>query len=120
LRPRKFGKSMLISMLVYYYEYKLENNFNDIFGNTWIGSNPTPLKNSLSVLKLDFSGINLNKPLVPQFTPIIASNLQKFIVDNNIDLAFPINYNTTPSQFTNEFFDSITGFKRPIYISCYR
>jgi hypothetical protein len=116
LRPRKFGKSMFISMLGYYYDYKYEDEFTEIFGNTWIGSNPTPLKNSLSVLKIDFSGINMKSPLLPQFSSIIASKLQKFIIDNNINLIFPINYNSTPSQFTNEFFDSISGFKRPIHL----
>ncbi|PKL60703.1 MAG: AAA family ATPase, partial [Methanomicrobiales archaeon HGW-Methanomicrobiales-4] len=42
LRPRRFGKSLFCSMLQYYYDLQEANRFDDLFGNTWIGKNPTP------------------------------------------------------------------------------
>ena len=41
LRPRRFGKSLLISMLACYYDRTKAHRFEELFGNTWIGSHPT-------------------------------------------------------------------------------
>ncbi|MEA2061087.1 MAG: AAA family ATPase [Thermodesulfobacteriota bacterium] len=55
LRPRRFGKSLFCSMLECYYSIRHKDRFHKLFGNTFIGKNPTPLKNSCLVLHLDFS-----------------------------------------------------------------
>jgi hypothetical protein len=57
LRPRRFGKSLFISMLSYYYDIREKDNFEKIFGKLYIGKNPTPYKNTYAILKFDFSGI---------------------------------------------------------------
>ncbi len=58
LRPRRFGKSLFISLLQGYYGLEYQTNFGDLFGNYAIGRNPTPLANCYLVLKLDFSHIS--------------------------------------------------------------
>ena len=58
LRPRKFGKSLFISMLQHYYDVKHADKFERLFGDFYIGEYPTPLHNSYLVLIFDFSGIN--------------------------------------------------------------
>ncbi|QTA78114.1 AAA ATPase-like domain-containing protein [Desulfonema limicola] len=55
LRPRRFGKSLLCRILECYYNINQEDDFQRLFGHTYIGRNPTPLKNSFFVLHLDFS-----------------------------------------------------------------
>lgn len=55
LRPRRFGKSLFCSMLECYYNILKKDRFHELFGNTFIGSNPTPSRNSCLVLHLDFS-----------------------------------------------------------------
>jgi len=57
LRPRKFGKSLFISMMQYYYGVEHKDNFQQLFGEYYIGENATPLANSYYVLMFDFSGI---------------------------------------------------------------
>ncbi len=57
LRPRRFGKSLLCTMLECYYNIRQKDQFETLFGHTWIGRNPTPLRNSCFVLHLDFSTI---------------------------------------------------------------
>ena len=57
LRPRRFGKSLLCSQLQYYYDLKEAVRFQELFGHTWIGNNPTGRQNSYVVLKFDFSTI---------------------------------------------------------------
>jgi len=58
LRPRKFGKSLSISMLEHYYDIRYSGDFERLFGDFHIGKHPTPLRNSYLVLLFDFSGIN--------------------------------------------------------------
>ena len=58
LRPRRFGKSLFISTLEYYYGLQHKAQFDYLFGHCYIGKNPTPLANSYLVLKFDFSGID--------------------------------------------------------------
>ena len=55
LRPRRFGKSLFISMLYSYYDIKAKEQFNQLFGDTYIGKNPTPLRNTFPVLRFNFS-----------------------------------------------------------------
>ncbi len=58
LRPRRFGKTLFVSMLQTYYGLEYAAQFADIFGNYLIGQQPTELANHYLVLKLDFSRIN--------------------------------------------------------------
>ena len=58
LRPRRFGKSLFISILQSYYGLEYAAEFADLFGRYAIGQKPTPLANRYLVLKLDFSRIN--------------------------------------------------------------
>ena len=57
LRPRRFGKSLLLSMLENYYDLAKAEQFETLFGHLAIGQNPTPLHNRYFVLKWDFSAI---------------------------------------------------------------
>ena len=57
LRPRRFGKSLLVSMLEHYYDINGADQFDQLFGDTYIGQNPTPLRNSYPVLRFNFSMI---------------------------------------------------------------
>lgn len=58
LRPRRFGKSLFLSTLQYYYDENSASDFEPLFGDTYIGQHPTPLKNSFRILFFEFSGIN--------------------------------------------------------------
>ena len=55
LRPRRFGKSLLVSTLAHYYDRTLAHRFEDLFGGTYIGSHPTPEHNRYMIIRYDFS-----------------------------------------------------------------
>jgi hypothetical protein len=57
LRPRRFGKSMLLSMLENYYDLARAEAFAPTFGQWAIGKNPTPLHNRYFVMTWDFSAV---------------------------------------------------------------
>ena len=54
-RPRRFGKSLFMSMLRAYYDCKKKDQFENLFGDLWIGKHPTSLQGRFLVLYLDFS-----------------------------------------------------------------
>jgi hypothetical protein len=58
LRPRRFGKSLLLSMLENYYDLKKAAEFDRLFGALAIGQQPTPKHNQYFVLRWDFSAVN--------------------------------------------------------------
>lgn len=47
IRPRRFGKSIFLSMLYSYYDCTQSHKFQSLFGNLWIGQHPTPLQESI-------------------------------------------------------------------------
>ena len=59
LRPKRFGKSVVCSMLAHYYDVNLRDRFEELFGKTDIGRNPTPLRNSFLVLQFDFQTVQV-------------------------------------------------------------
>ncbi len=54
-RPRRFGKSLLLSTLFNYYDVAKKDEFEPLFGHLKIGKHPTPLHNRYFVLQWDFS-----------------------------------------------------------------
>lgn len=58
IRPRRFGKSLLLSTLFNYYDLASADQFETLFGHLEIGKNPTPLHNQYYVLQWDFSCID--------------------------------------------------------------
>ena len=58
LRPRRFGKSLFITTLHHYYGLEHKAEFQNLFGNLYIGQHPTAEASSYMVLSFDFSGID--------------------------------------------------------------
>lgn len=58
IRPRRFGKSLVLSMLENYYDVAKKDEFEAIFGGLKVGKNPTALRNSYFILKFDFSCVD--------------------------------------------------------------
>ena len=77
LRPRRFGKSLFMSALAYYYDVNEAERFERLFGDTYIGQNPTGEQNKYMVLRFDFSKL------------VLADNLQGLEKNFN-DLLCPV------------------------------
>jgi len=58
IRPRRFGKSLWINLLQYYYDTNLKDQFNDLFKDTYIGKHPTPNKNNYLTMAFNFAMVN--------------------------------------------------------------
>jgi len=80
IRPRRFGKSLFLSMLEYYYDIQRKDQFDFLFNGTDIHLNPTKEKNKYLVLKFNFSGITPGKGLrYDSFLNYIQKTARTFI-----------------------------------------
>ncbi len=80
IRPRRFGKSIFLSMLHAYYDCSKKEKFQSLFGNLWIGKHPTPLQGKYQILHLDFSfvGGSIDK-LEENFNKYCRVKLDSFV-----------------------------------------
>ncbi|MDE0449316.1 MAG: AAA family ATPase [Spirochaetaceae bacterium] len=58
IRPRRFGKSLWVSLLENYYDRWWGHEFDAVFAGTDIGRNPTSEHHRYVVLRFDFSAVN--------------------------------------------------------------
>jgi hypothetical protein len=58
IRPRRFGKSSLLTVLECYYDIARKDEFDFLFKGTYIDAHPTPEKNAHLILKFNFSQVN--------------------------------------------------------------
>lgn len=57
IRPRRFGKSLFLSMLYCYYDVRYADKFDELFGNQYIGKHPTGEQGKYLVLYFNFSAV---------------------------------------------------------------
>ena len=58
IRPRRFGKSLWVSLLENYYDRHWRRQFDPVFAGTDIGRNPTEERSRYVVLRFNFSMVN--------------------------------------------------------------
>ena len=112
LRPRRFGKSLFLSILEHYYDINRKEQFDSLFGDTYIGKNPTKHRNSLPILKLNFSGIRTNasiEEIEQSFNNKIEDFLDNFfdkyksMIPNMETVKKDVFRNTNATDYLNSF-----------------
>ncbi len=108
LRPRKFGKTLFTSMLENYYDLQKADKFEKLYGETYIGKNPTNLKNSYHILKFNFSGINTEseETTMKGFREKVIISIKSFVTKYSLD--FYINEEQTTEGMLNSLFEAFT------------
>ena len=104
LRPRKFGKTLFASVLENYYDINKKDKFKKLFNNTYIGENPTQLKNSYYILRFNFSGIDTKneETTIRGFKKEVASSIELFV--NSYKLDFYINNDDEAENILDNLF----------------
>ena len=83
LRPRRFGKSLLVSMLQCYYDVHYANRFDELFGGLAIHDNPTPEQGKYLILDFNFTGVEKQVTLVQDsFNDYCSYRIDKFARDH--------------------------------------
>ena len=106
LRPRKLGKTLFTSVLENYYDKNKKDSFEKLYGNTYIGKNPTKLKNSYCILRFNFSGIDTSteEATIRGFKKEVASSIEVFI--NRYNLEFHVNKEDEAENILDNLFKS--------------
>ena len=104
LRPRKFGKTLFTSVIENYYDKLKADKFETLYGNTYIGKNPTKLKNSYCILRFNFSGIDTSseEATIKGFKNSTIESIKLFIGNYGID--FYINESQDAEEILNSLF----------------
>jgi hypothetical protein len=121
IRPRKFGKSLFLSMLDNYYDMNKKDKFDHLFGDLYIGKNPTREKNSYLTLFLSFAGIETSLgigKLIQSFDDKVVLKVKSFIEkyskileikDENINISNAVNA-------ISYLFDKVNQKNQKLYI----
>ena len=80
VRPRRFGKSLFLSMMECYYDLNAKKDFKKLFGDLWLGKHPTENANRFMTLKLDFSKVGgTDEALQKSFEEHIGKQLDDMV-----------------------------------------
>ncbi|MDQ7046789.1 MAG: AAA family ATPase [Sulfurovum sp.] len=102
LRPRRFGKSLFLSTLQYYYDENSKDEFEAMFNDTYIGKHPTPLKNSFRILFFEFSGIEVD-----------GSDMSKTYHDFSKNIQKGVNSYLSSYGYDNKYIDHFSSLTNP-------
>src|SRR6056297_1253486 len=123
IRPRRFGKSLLISILEDYYDIEKKDAFDELFKGLWIHDNPTEERNAYLVLRLDFSGIETSQgkqALYDSFTDNVKEYLLPFLEKYKTQLktekAEEIQKENNPTQLIKSFISILKQSNRQAYL----
>ena len=126
IRPRRFGKSLFLSMLRYYYDIAEKDNFQELFKGLWIAEHPTPNQGRFQVMHIDFSQIggtidelteNFDGYMRMKFTNFA----RKYAAYYPKDYLDELNKYSSASDIMNYVHDSQYGIERERreYLSCH-
>ena len=118
LRPRRFGKSLFLSMLDSYYDVAKADQFDELFSGLSIYENPTKNKNNYYILRFNFSGVeNVTRDsLRTGFLDKVKVGIKLFIGRYGLDLK--ISESTIPASVLSKFISDFSMLNLPhkIYI----
>ena len=81
IRPRRFGKSLTMSMLHHYYDINAADKFERLYGDLYIGKHPTPNRNKYLIIYLNFAVINADLGNYRNAMDSICNNAFSFFCD---------------------------------------
>jgi len=125
LRPRRFGKSSLLSMMAHYYDASLADQYDELFRGLWIYDHPTPEKNKYMVLHLNFSQVTTQgteEEVQQNFTRVIKSAVKTLELhhgQHNLELAKlyeEIGNEHDPANVMTSLIGITTRSSHPLYV----
>lgn len=111
LRPRRFGKTLLTTMLQAYYDRSCSREYERLFCDTWIYKRGGDSQGKYFVLRFDFSGIG-SSDVVAEFMTALRDGVQDFFrryaIHNSTEFVFA-DY-ASPAEFMRFFFMRVADF----------
>ena len=114
IRPRRFGKSLFLNMLAFYYDVYYKDEFDDVFGDCYISKNRTKEASSYYIMKFDFSAVSTVGDVDKNFSSYCNIRIEYFIKKYNFDIEID---KTKPAHENLNFVFSELRLKQiPIYV----
>jgi len=118
LRPRRFGKSLFLSMMDCYYDVAAADQFDELFGGLHVYEYPTENRNNYYILRLDFSGIENDREdgVETGFLRRVKIDAERFI--NRYKLDIQLSQLDSPAGILDDLLEGFQALKLPqkIYI----
>ena len=105
LRPRRFGKSLMVSMLACYYDLLKRDRFEELFGGLWIAEHRTEEQGAYLVLRLSFAGLQASESvqaLKRGFAGRVRGALVSFVKQYSAMLSSDVEYLLSAVQTTED------------------
>jgi len=112
LRPRRFGKSLFVSMLESYYDVGQADKFDTLFNGLYISQHPTVAKNSYYILRFNFSGIQTTsyETIMEGFLEKVKEGARAFI--NRYNLEFTLADSASPAIILSSLLGDFRSLNR--------
>ena len=118
LRPRRFGKSLFLSMLDSYYDVAMAPQFDELFEGLYVHGHPTGSQNSYYMLRFNFSGVQNTamSNLEQGFLERVKDGVKRFIGRYNLDIK--LEESASAASLLSSLISSFEGLGHPekIYI----
>ena len=114
LRPRRFGKTTFVKMLLCFYDISYKNKYDEIFKGTKILEKNLTSHNTYHVIKFDFSGVSGDnaKDLIVNFNQKLSVGINDFQI-RYPDFEFSNDYTgRDPANFIDEFFKTFARYSK--------
>ena len=95
IRPRRFGKSLFLNMLDFYYNVRWEEDW-ELFKDTHIYNHPTKEKHAYHVLKFDFSAVSTMGDVDNNFSNYCNREIDLFL--NNYNIKIDVDIQNLPAH----------------------
>ena len=120
LRPRRFGKSLLLSMLANYYDLNRADEFVALFGDLAVGQNPTREHNQYLILRWDFSKVSAQgdtAAITRYLFGHVNASIERFVQTYQSHLKFPVTIRADDALFSFEsLLSSVASSGHQLYL----
>ena len=125
LRPRRFGKSSLLSMLKHYYDMSLAEDYDELFRGLWIYDHPTPEKSQYVVLHLNFSQVSIGDgegELKSSFSTVVKAAIRSLVARYSSRVAGfgrlmdRLDHADDPADVMTDFLGAVSHAGPPVYV----
>lgn len=114
IRPRRFGKSLFLNMLAFYYDIFYKEEFEAVLGDTYIYRHPTKEASSYYILKFDFSAVSTKGDIDTNFSQSCNIDMEFFLKKYKIELE--IDKNQAAHYNLNYILTNLKHQSIPLYV----
>ncbi len=121
IRPRRFGKTCWVSLLENYYDRRAADQFEQVFGGTYLGQHPTENRHRYVVLRFNFSAFKNALETLEHYFEEYCQLVVRYALERNADL-FPeavrqhIRASDSVNGQINELFLYASDHGIPLYV----